>query len=717
MNQATAPNDYADIHNRSDEALVDLSGMDMSFWQAKIWVLPHSNPAKRTMRIYWCFNLPRGGRSTDAKHFDLLDSFKTVVWGLLTNQAAGKRSSVGSAGIIGVGVRELFRWLSWRGLRDFSQFTRQHQSQYLNDLPNLVLSRHDFYPDFVPEGYDFGYHSPTNEPVDQQDIEECSVDFEGNDFEDDGITYNHISTRLNTVYFVYAQRRSLIQRGLKPLQDVPFEGKKVGELTTKIARYVVNRIPALPRDVGLPLLTQVLHWVEKVGPALLEASAAYHQARGTVNGDFSKVSELLESVGLGESNFRNLPWRERCEDDRDVHLEPVKLVHHHMRVAVLSYRDACVLALQYLAGLRISEVCSPVVAKEKVGGLASCLYKRISPDGMLDLYFLSGHITKGRGEPKPNDWVIGCAPCGSGTVPLLVRAINQLHDLFSPLYPTRDTWPLYTHFSNPVCMPVNPANCVQADGIALLRGCRRFIRCFVDLSKLPDFDDLGNSLIVYRDSKGQCIRTHQGRKTFAEYCLKSRKSALSALSFHYGHLTEAVTYAGYFSPVQRLVDDLETMAYSATVDFFVSRAEGKVVFGNMAKAVNTFFSDFGLESADDLVSLRDKVEGIVRAHDIRIFFGDYGNCFISALPMESRCQQADGGASWMLRRPSYVARSVSMCAGCNCFLLDRTHQEYWERRTEAWKAAAQDPTNRVAVRVFQQSRSVLRYFESPDENA
>lgn len=697
-----------------DEAFVDLEAGDFSFWLARVWRFRHSNPARPMVSLNWAFELPSGGFSTDPEHVVLLEGFKTVVWGMLTNAAYGKRLSIGSLGSMSGGIREGFRWFVWRGLSDFAQVSAAVQEEYLNVLPRLLLEREEVYPGFAAEGYRFGYYGrpATVEEEQRSDEGEEEVPPTADPAqEDDGFSYSQVANRISVIYYIHAQRSLLAKRGLPVFTPAPFKGKTFGEVSAGIAEYVVNRIPALPQAVSLPLLTEVLTWIDDVGPQVTRVHLTY-QGEGLRRSDsLDAAFTMLDEAGFSNERLALLPWRERPEDRGEELADPVASGYHRMRLAALMYRDACVLALQYLAGLRISEVCSPMVLKQKVDGLPSCLYKRVSPDGMMDLYFLKGVLVKSRKRPQPTDWVIGCAPSGSNKVPVLVKALDQLHDLFSPFFSEDKEMPLFVHFANPLGLPKGEASVVGADGTALQRGCRRFIRCFVDLSKLPDFDRFGNNLVRYRETRGQCIRTHQGRKTFADFCLKTRKSALSPLSFHYGHLTEAVTYKGYYEPIQRLEDDLENMAHSATVDFFVSRSEGKVVLGNMADAVRRFFDEFELNSIEDVRLLRERVKEIVIAHDIRIFFSDYGNCFISVAPLESRCQRAAGGVSWMLKRPNYISRSVSMCGGCNCFVLDESHLPYWENRAETWREAAMDPRNRVAVGRYQQSVVILRLFE------
>jgi len=435
----------------------------------------------------------------------------------------------------------------------------------------------------------------------------------------------------------------------------------------------------------------------------------------------------LEGLGFGAEAIRLLPWRKRTDvvngpvqdvpllepDSTSVELDesPELGVAHRVRLAMLMFRDACTLLLLFLVGMRISEVCSIRASRRKVGGLPSCIIKRESPDGLYDIYLLKGIVVKNKSQASSHEWAIGMMPRDTADLPICVKALNHLHTMWSECYPTDEESPMFLHFSNPVGLPKNPANVVGADGITLQRGLRRFIRCFVDLSGLPDFDDYGNRLSEYRDSAGQNIRTHQGRKTFAEHVLQTRASAAEALRLHYGHMTKFILYHGYFEPAQRQLNDYEGMLASATVDFFVSRVEGVAVFGNIAPAIQSFLADNNLEDIRDVDKLRESVSELVKVHGIRVYFGEHGACLMAVAPSKSRCRIATNTDSWMAARPDFTSRSYSMCTGCDCFTAGKNHLSFWKGRAASYAEAAKDPVNRVAVTRYQISIKVVRAIE------
>jgi len=708
-----------------DESIsIDLADQTYSFWLNRRWRFSSPNPASRDIILDWRFSLPNGSFSTDPQHFLLLEGFKTMTWGMITNELFGKSLHVHSLGPIMVGNRELFRWMVWTGRSRFSDLTPSIQNDYLSALQEILADRDAFYPGYEAEGYSWGFHAreqPT-EPLTPEESEDDEsfgtreVEVTGLEQglklteeaeEDDGYTYGQLSNRVRTLYFLHAQRSMLERRRIAVFHRRPFGDLTYGEVTAKIVPHIINRIPALPESVAIPLLNTVVDWIENKGPILAAAHQSYHAA--CAHGDKRLKRKALKEIcaaGFDDGTLSKLPWGERG-DSQWLEIPDA----HRVRLSALMFRDACVLALQYLVGLRISEVCSAVAERMKTKGMPSCINKRETPDGLFDLYFFKGKIYKDNRIPFARDWVIGAVPRGSKHLPVCAQALVHLHTIWSPLYVDAQENPLFMHFSNPHSMPRDGDGAVAAKGPTLQRGIRRFVRCWLDLSNLPDFDVHGNDLRRYRSSRGQCIRGHQGRKTFAEYILQARESAAEALTSHYGHLNKVILFRGYFEPLQRQKSDVENMRLQATINYFVAGADGRSYFGNIASAVQAFYTEHGLTGIKDLEVLRAKVKDIVVSHGIRIFFGAHGNCLISVRPTESRCRDASGGASWWFQAPDYISQNISMCTGCGCFAADSAHLPYWRNRMASYEAAAQDPTNRVAVVRFETSKIIVKAIE------
>jgi hypothetical protein len=138
----------------------------------------------------------------------------------------------------------------------------------------------------------------------------------------------------------------------------------------------------------------------------------------------------------------------------------------------------------------------------------------------------------------------------------------------------------------------------------------------------------------------------------------------------------------------------------------------------MAELVNKYFGTKEWRNVKDYGTLERKVTELVQTHDLRIFFADHGKCFIKANPLQSRCQDAAGGAAWHADTPNYSARSPNMCFGCGCFLVDVAHLPFWKQRELKLSKVvkeARDKGNshefRVHIARAEQARKVVKLIE------
>lgn len=83
----------------------------ISLWPDQVWRLDTITPGQLYF-IGWKFQLPDGTYSTDECNAILLECFKIVIWGMLSHGGTfGKSLKTGSVVSMGVGMRELFRWM------------------------------------------------------------------------------------------------------------------------------------------------------------------------------------------------------------------------------------------------------------------------------------------------------------------------------------------------------------------------------------------------------------------------------------------------------------------------------------------------------------------------------------------------------------------------------------------------------------------------------
>ena len=351
--------------------------------------------------------------------------------------------------------------------------------------------------------------------------------------------------------------------------------------------------------------------------------------------------------------------------------------------------------------------------------LPDCVVRRYSKNGLIEIFFLKGVLSKGVSHPRDDEWLLGCRPVGSSYFPVPVRAVMLLELLYRPWRELGYNDDLIVNFAQKRGLPLAPESVSKITSGALLRGTKRFIFTEVDLSHLPDTNIHDEDLGIYRESKGLCIRTHQGRKTFAAYVLESRTSLLRAVSEHFKHMSVAQTEAAYFPAVSRLRGDAESMRFAQSVAFFVEAAQGKKVYGRMGEVVERYFGDKQWRQTKTLGELERKVTELVQVHDLRIFFSSHGNCLIKAKPLDSRCRAATNTVSWDTTTPDFSARSPGLCAGCGCFAMDSAHRPFWENRVDtmtlvvnAAGTAQQSREFRVHQLRLEQANNVLKIFDN-----
>jgi hypothetical protein len=108
----------------------------------------------------------------------------------------------------------------------------------------------------------------------------------------------------------------------------------------------------------------------------------------------------------------------------------------------------------------------------------------------------------------------------------------------------------------------------------------------------------------------------------------------------------------------------------------------------------------------------------VLQHDLRIFHHADGKCLIRVKPAAARCHAVAGTSHWANKMPNYAARDTSTCLGCDAFVIDGEHAEFWiqryTRNQAAWlaaKAAGDTRAYRVVKKRADQAKAVLRMLD------
>lgn len=747
--RAPSPTKGGKASNKADAAAVPRDPMfkvsAQSHWRERHWILGAPHRGGRPISFRWDFPLHDGSESMDAEHVVLLESFREVLHGMLHRHSWwGPPLAIGSSIQFSVGMRDLFRWMVFNGHKSFATLDLDAQNKYVADLPFILTSRADFYqvdirdsvPDFLSD------ESLPSLEADGTDATTSSADrledefiFDDEDESDvlseevcasvDSFSYGQASHRVNIIYYVFAQRDLLSERGLPILESEPFGGHSSSHVTSQLATYVQNRIPPLPDEVSFPIVKAAMSWIEYKAKDVQALQALYFGAveRAEQLG-LSKeprarlIFESLSSYQFSLSPKTGQPWRDSLIGEQaydpeygDVDLGQLQV----LRQLLFKVRDAALILLNYLVGVRPGEACSAEVPPNETG-LPSCISMKLNTSGTLELFFFEGVRTKGATSPRNEGWVAGCRPSGSKVLPLAVKALAVVEELWAPWRKMANTDRLFLTFSQPKSLPRDPAFVQPVYTDTSNKGTRKFIFSEVDLSGLPNVNARGEELWKYRDTQGLCIKNSHWRKTFAAFVLESRTSLLPSVRQHFKHMSDSMTESGYFPAVYRLRQDADSARVAATVNWFSMALDGLPLLGAMAKVVDEWFDQEGLRT----LGLAEREEALTRAvltHDLRIYFSDHGNCLIRARAPHAQCRRATGTDGWASVIPDFAVRTPGMCAGCGCFAMDISHVEFWvTRRDEADAALAGIPAAshgefRVISARRQQAEQVLKLVD------
>lgn len=599
-----------------------------SRWYEMFWRFDALSAGTRSPSITWDFALIDGGRSTDPKHRLLLESFKEMLWAMLTLESTwGAVLSVASCGRVSVGIRELFRWMVFHGHTSFKALEASVQDRYIDDLPYLLTNRSSFYQvmdrkenedyfdDLMLPSLEDQYEAPSsNCGSSSSTTSEAGFEQGEADEQDSAYTYNQASLRVNTIYYIHAQQAALKECGVPVFDGAAFGGAPSHKITSTLAVYVVNRLPPLPDEVALPIISTAMNWVEERAEDILALQHIYlgcRELEKLSNDKRSARRHTLKTVSAFEFSLSpdtGLAWRAPLVGETlispeygEVFLRPFQ----QLRVLLFRARDAAMLVLSFLTGMRTGELCSIRVAKSE-NGLPSCIKVRPSKDGMLELFFVTAVLSKGVRVPREEQWLVGCRPSGAKEVPLAVKAIQTAERLWTHWREWSGSDRLFLTFSQPKSLPQSPSNVVPILTDTANHGMRFFVHHEVDLSQLEDTNLRNEELWKFRDSKGLNVRNLHWRKTFAAYILEVRSSLLPSVQLHFKHLTSAMTESAYFPPVFRLRQEAESARMAETINWFSQEIDGVTLLGSMAKLVDEWFDADGLRG----LSRADKEKAI-----------------------------------------------------------------------------------------------------------
>ena len=240
-------------------------------------------------------------------------------------------------------------------------------------------------------------------------------------------------------------------------------------------------------------------------------------------------------------------------------------------------------------------------------------------------------------------------------------------------------------------MPLTTTSFGAMSSETMRDGMKRFIARWVDLSALPDQSKhrvKDQNLIEWRESKGVIFKSHMLRKSWAQFMFAVDPLLKPAIQLQFHHLSLAMTDTGYISSNPLIVNDMDSMARQATQLMILEMLNGEnPLAGKMGEQLEHAMSDLGVRVTG--LPTSDAYKEVVRfceSAQLPIFFSPHGAC----MPLQThsmRCHE-EAGTSLLLRtQPNARTRQPSLCAGCDCFVLDARYSDFWATRyVDNWLA-------------------------------
>jgi integrase len=480
-----------------------------------------------------------------------------------------------------------------------------------------------------------------------------------------------------------------------------------------MATKAIQKIPPLPDEVAVAVMNAAHTYMETAASDVLRMVEDMLALRDTYR------SSLIVSNHLKKFKFSVLPG-----SDRPWHppLTAVESPASTLRLLMDDLSRACSIILQSETGMRTNELCSLRAGIDPETGLPVCIEMRLSKSGMLELFYLKGTLSKTRPTPESATWLLAARPRGSDVLPNSVRAVEVIQKLLQPF---RDMAggkmreALFVVFQLGEGFPMDGRSVSLLCNDILLRWQKRFVAAHVDWATVKTTSDTQK----YINSKGNCLRTHQWRKTYAQFVFQVNPKLLPAIARQFKHLSIAMTEGAYINTNDALLKDVAEHNLYRTTDRLLEFARGTAprMEGRLAKLLEKYQDELGtiIKGKND-TEARQAMLIWCSQRNLKLFFHGYGGCIPGLAPTEAECHKRAQTVHWANTAPNYATREPSVCTGCFLFMVGPESVEFWRDRYVSNNAAylqgkAQGKADdfRVAKERAAQSATYLRFLDVP----
>jgi len=413
---------------------------------------------------------------------------------------------------------------------------------------------------------------------------------------------------------------------------------------------------AIEELAALALLVDSLQWIRTHGEFFVDASRRIFEVQSKWVG-LSRYQQKRLSTALFASICAD-PRFEEISAKCGASKTGAGLAH-----AFTCTTGAAINVLLFTIGQRVSELM-----RLDTG----CLLRETTANG-VPISYIKGIAAKKSGLERM--WVAG------DPVP---EVIEWLEDLYAPARAESGLGALFVKRTSGSAIPLPGRKLGRMSVASPVTAMRAFARA------------------PFRSARPEIkgLHPHAARKTFAAFVVSRDKTALEALSLHFGHAYRAFTdgaYAGNLE-LQQLLSEADRRELGRALSDLLSSSR---LAGRAAESVRQFKRSpirfrgklFLQRTVDDLI-----------ARGVRLAPCNWGYCLYSQ--SLSACGGDEGG-------PNDLRRSPEVCAGCANFVVSDAHAAWWNARVKSDEDFLKHPGLPEQTRVLvlgrlDKSRQVLR---------
>jgi hypothetical protein len=512
-----------------------------------------------------------------------------------------------------------------------------------------------------------------------------------------------IGRLLDVPVHIYEQAQVMRSAGRDTIACHPFNGRNPYVLG-KDHGQESGTIPPVPDALFVKVAAEVFRWLERNSLDLIQMLAQSVAARNSGRYDYEKWRAYGVNKALAGARFdaTGVEWRQPLGQYASSELGDL----------LKDLRAACLIAVQAFTGIRINELLSlEAEPRSAANGWPACLCLKSSRNGLMEIFYIKGKLAKGQDDVQDVEWVAGARPAGSTHLPPSVKAILVLDELLSPWRVKGVTKLVLSHSWGGIGLPDSRPMRPCSYGVAAYDQVRFIARHVYE-----------HDPALARNVEWWRVSTHQWRKSFAQFVVRSDERLLRAVSEHFKHVSLAMTSEGYVGNDLELLGLLDDEALHRVAEVTMRAISGDLaVAGPLAELIDRqrdrILREVGDGTIDEQIAALIRV---LRDDNVRSWSCGWGDCFFR--PETARCHaEVKGTYSLTARRPNTETRRPGLCCDCANLIVLPEHRSFWESRLRKnedvvkTEGDLQSPSARVAQVRVEQAQKILRRFDRAQE--